>query len=345
MFLLSHGPIRIHSKAAALVGDDCPIQGHHQRRSEFSATTCVPEPRHYRSYRRTSTWSSWDTAFNGAEPVRLDVIERFTRAFAPRGFARSAFLPCYGLAEATLLVSGNLQGNCRAIEVDLEKLESEHVAVAPVGRPTRTLVSCGKSADNLAVRIVNPATGKIAPESAIGEIWLSGPNIARGYWDAPDYSHIFGQSVLPDDGRKYMRTGDLGLSQDQDLFITGRLRDLIIVRGRNHYPEDIEFEVQNAHQAFAGMMGAAFSVRQNEDEDEKVIVIHEIRREFARESALDEVYDAARHAVVKTHGLSVHQLIFVSPRTLPRTSSGKIQRHRAREQYLAGALRVLGNNG
>ena len=285
--------------------------------------------------------SSWNIAFNGAEPVRFDVIERFTRAFANRGFARSAFLPCYGLAEATLLVSGNSRGDCRAIEVDLEKLESEHVVAAPVDRPTRTLVSCGRSAANMDIRIVNPETREIAAPGTIGEIWLSGPNVADGYWDAPDYRHIFGQSPVPDDGRKYLRTGDLGLLQGEDLFITGRLRDLIIIRGRNHYPEDIEFEVQNAHRAFAGMMGAAFSVRQSEDEEEQVVVIHEIRREFARERALEELSDAARHAVVRTHGLSVHRLVLVSPRTLPRTSSGKIQRHRAREQYLAGALREL----
>ena len=290
--------------------------------------------------------SCWNIAFNGAEPVRYDVIERFTRAFASRGFARSAFLPCYGLAEATLLVCGNARGNCRAIEVDLDKLESEHVAVAPMeGRPKRTLVSCGRPAENLAVRVVNPETREIALEGTVGEIWLSGPSIAGGYWDAPDYSHLFDQSVVPHDGGKYLRTGDLGLWQERELFITGRLRDLIIIRGRNHYPEDIEFEIQNAHPAFAGMMGAAFSVRRDEDEEDKVIVIHEIRREFAMEPVPEELYDAARHAVVRTHGLSVHRLVFVSPRTLPRTSSGKIQRHRAREQFLAGSLRVLGPDG
>jgi acyl-CoA synthetase (AMP-forming)/AMP-acid ligase II len=294
--------------------------------------------------------SSWRVAFNGAEPIRWETLDRFVAAFEPCGFSRAAFLPCYGLAEATLIVSGVLRA-APPLTHTVQKAALERnqvVEAAESGAGGQTLVGCGKTLEGQQVVIVNPETLTAAPAGQIGEIWVWGPSVAQGYWNGPEETQQIFQAHLADSGAgPFLRTGDLGFVHDGELFVTGRLKDLIIIDGRNHYPQDIESTVDRCQPAIRSGHCAAFSV--NVNGAEQLVIATEVERSFvtARRQqgganvTPEAVIAAVRQAVAEQHDLRVHAVILLKTGHIPKTSSGKIRRHACREQYLNGTLDVL----
>ncbi|HEX2222817.1 MAG TPA: fatty acyl-AMP ligase, partial [Thermoanaerobaculia bacterium] len=205
--------------------------------------------------------SSWKVAFNGAEPVRETTLERFAEAFAASGFRREAFYPCYGLAEATLFVTGGELGRFPRVEVvDAAALERNEVRPAFDGDPARRLVSNGRAWLGQQVVLADPETGLECPAGRVGEIWVAGPSVARGYWRNPEATERDFGAFLADGQGPFLRTGDLGFAAGGELYVTGRLKDLIIIRGRNHYPQDLELTAERSHPDLHAGGGAAFAV-------------------------------------------------------------------------------------
>jgi len=284
--------------------------------------------------------SSWEVAFNGAEPVRAETIERFVETFGPCGFRREAFYPCFGLAEATLIVSG---GYARKAPV-IRPFESAALAGGQVvdgesdDEGVRDLVGCGETLPDQRIVIADPETLKRCPDGQIGEIWVSGPSVAQGYWRQPEATRQTFQAYLSDSNEgPFLRTGDLGFMLDGELFVTGRIKDLIILHGANVYPQDIERTVQESHPRLRPDGGAAFTVEV--DGQERLVVVHELQRR--KQGNLDAVFDAVRRSVSAEHEMAVDAIVLVKAGSIPKTSSGKIQRHACREGFLAGSLEVV----
>lgn len=284
--------------------------------------------------------SSWDVAYNGAEHIKLQTLEHFSNTFAPYGFRKSAFLPCYGLAEATLIVSGTDKSEeplaltipCSGDEV-LDADASQHKG------NTRTVVSNGQVMPELSLRIVNPQTLKECPSHHIGEIWIAGPSITRGYWQQPDKNQ---ETFVYSDGLRFLRTGDLGfLDSQQRLYITGRLKDLIVIDGKNYYPQDIEETVKLSHPAFSEVNCAVFSIAGTYAQ--KLVVVSEVVRQFAQQidRYADEIKQAVQTAVYNHYQLTVHDTVLLPSNRIPRTTSGKIQRQRTKLLYLLQQLETL----
>lgn len=280
--------------------------------------------------------SSWTLAFNGAEPVRAATIERFSDRFRDRGFRKEAFYPCYGLAEATLLVSGGTRGAGPLVQpFERSRLRSEPPASAS-GSASHLLVSCGVDRSGRQIRIVHPDSGIACADGQEGEIWVGGPCVAQGYWQREAESRETFQASLAGTGeRPFLRTGDLGFLKNGELFVTGRLKDLIIIRGRNHYPHDIERTVEECHPALRPGAGAAFAI--TEGDEEQLVVVQEME---PRSQALDlqAVTTAIRQTVAQAHEVSVFAVVLIKAGTLPKTSSGKVQRSLCRDKFLAREL-------
>jgi acyl carrier protein len=292
--------------------------------------------------RATLNLSKWTVAFNGAEPIRLETLERFAATFAPCGFRWEAFYPTYGLAEATLIVSGGSKtAPPVALSVEGAELERDRVVVASAGgKSTRTLVGCGQVLADQRIVVVDPESLTQCPTDRVGEIWVSGPSVAQGYWDRPEETKHAFRAYLADTGEgPFLRTGDLGFLHSGELFVTGRLKDLIIVRGLNHYPQDIEHTVERSHVALHPNGCAAFSV--TSDEGEHLVVVQELERRYVRNADLGEVIASVRRGVAEHHEVQVHAVVLVRTGSIPRTSSGKIQRRATRAAYEAGALAVV----
>jgi acyl-CoA synthetase (AMP-forming)/AMP-acid ligase II len=280
---------------------------------------------------------------NGAEPVRQSTLERFAETFAEVGLRPGAQSPCYGLAEATVFVSAASDEVPPTITiVDQQSLTAGVVVPrAPGSGRTTTLVSCGKTAGQY-VAIVDPETCRELSDGRIGEIWVHGPNVSPGYWRKPERTReIFGGRLVdPAPGLPegpWLRTGDLGAVHEGELYVTGRIKDLIIVNGRNHYPQDIETTVQEAHPAVRADHVAAFTIPG--DRDERVVVVAERSRE-ASSPGLDasDVRRIVVSAVGTHHELPVHDFVLVRTGGVPRTSSGKVSRTACKQRYLAGLL-------
>jgi 8-amino-7-oxononanoate synthase len=286
--------------------------------------------------------SSWQVAFNGAEPVRAETLDRFVEAFGPCGFRREAFYPCYGLAEATLIVSGGYKTAPPVVRAfDTRSLENGTVMpVAEHERGSRRLVGNGQNLPDQKIRIVDPESHTLCREGEIGEIWVAGPSVALGYWKRREETeHTFRATVRDTAEGPFLRTGDLGFFHDDELFIAGRIKDLIIIRGLNHYPHDIEQTVEQSHPGVRPGYGAAFTVESEEGET-RLIIVYELERQQAGELA--GVFDAIQKAVARHHELLVDEILLVKTNTVPKTSSGKIQRHACRNAYLDGSLEVIG---
>lgn len=294
--------------------------------------------------RATLDLSRWEVAFSGAEPVRAETIERFTQTFAECGFRRTAWCPCYGLAEATLFVTSIAKAaGPRFHAVSAPALEARRIVSATTGEPNaRTFVSCGYPRLDLQVAIVDPEALTPAAADTVGEIWVSGRSVAGGYWQKPEESERVFRARLAgaSDDRTWLRTGDLGYLREGELFVAGRIKDLIILDGRNHYPQDIELTVESSHRAIRLSGVAAFSVER--DGEERLVVVAEIEREHmpGRPTAApaDEILKAIRRAINEQHAVQLTDLVLIRPGTAPKTTSGKIQRHAARAGYLAGTL-------
>jgi amino acid adenylation domain-containing protein len=285
--------------------------------------------------------SSWRVAFNGAEPVRVQSLERFANSFRDCGFRATAFAPCYGLAESTLFVSGG-----RTIDgpvfrgVQAVALEENRVVPAALeDRECRMLVACGKTFSEQKIAIVDPERLTRCKADAVGEIWVSGASVATGYWGREEETaNTFQARIAETDEGPFLRTGDLGFVLDGQLFITGRRKDLIIIRGRNHYPQDLEKTAEHSHPLLHGFNGAAFSVES--EGEERLVIIHEVNRRAGTES--DAVIAAVRQAIVEEHELQIHAVILARPGEIPKTSSGKVQRFRCRQMFLEDTLKIVG---
>ncbi len=291
--------------------------------------------------KRALDLSSWEVAFNGAEPIDPHTMERFARAFASCGFRREAFYPCYGLAEATLLVSGGERAAPPLVRrFDAIALNQHRVQpVPPGGDGGKELASCGRPRPTGAVLIVHPESCLTCDVGAIGEIWVRGGAVARGYWQKPtENDEVFGARLADTGEGPFLRTGDLGYFDQGELFITGRLKDLIIIRGRNHYPQDIEQVAQASHAALQPGAGAAFSV--NGEGPERLVIVQELER-TQRNVEPQIVIDAIREHVARHHELQVAGIVLLKPGQILKTSSGKVRRRACRAAYLSKEFESL----
>ncbi|MEH2067483.1 MAG: AMP-binding protein [Nostoc sp.] len=285
--------------------------------------------------------SSWQVAFNGAEQIRAETQERFAAAFAGYGFRSSAFYPCYGMAETTLIVSGGLKEAEPVLEIiNRDALEQKRVVPASQENyQAQKLVSCGHLLEQQII-IAHPETLTCCLPNEVGEIWVSGSSVAQGYWNLPEETQRTFQAYLADTkAGPFLRTGDLGFLKDGELFVTGRLKDLIIIRGRNHYPQDIELTVERSHPALRQGYGAAFSV--DVDGEERLVIAFEVERSYLRNLDVNEVVMAIREAVRQQHEILVYAILLLKTGSIPKTSSGKIQRHACRSGFQAVSLDVV----
>ena len=276
--------------------------------------------------------SRWKVAFNGAEPVRAATLRRFTETFAAAGFRREALYPCYGLAEATLIVTG---GSVQAPPTLLDAAESGPHA----GTADAAAVGSGRPGPGTTVIVADPERQEELPEGEVGEIWVAGASVAKGYWRNALATRQTFRATLKDREGRFLRTGDLGFLRDGELFVTGRLKDLMVIDGRNHYPQDLELSAEMSHWALRPGCTAAFSV-DGGVEGEQPVVVAEADPEAAGES--EKIVDLIRGAIGEAHGLPVRDVVLVRPGTIPKTSSGKIQRHASRTAYLDGTLSLIG---
>lgn len=280
--------------------------------------------------------SRWGLAFNGAEPVRRETMDRFAAAFEPCGFRREAFYPCYGLAEASLIVSGGKKGIVPPMQ-SLDKGALERNRVVPAVEEGASFIGCGGTVEGQQIVIADPESARRCAADEIGEIWVKGPSIAKGYWNRPDQTQeTFGAFLAGSGEGPFMRTGDLGFLKEGTLFVTGRLKDLIVIQGRNHYPQDIELTVERSAPVLRAGGGAAFSVEV--DGAERLVVVQEL--DF-RQKPDEKVLGAIRLAVAKEHELELYAVVLIRPGTLPKTSSGKIQRRLCRSKFLANDLEKM----
>ncbi|TYT71211.1 fatty acyl-AMP ligase [Microcystis aeruginosa] len=313
----------------------------HSAAPNFAYDLCVrkipPEKR------ATLDLSHWRMTLNGSEPVRAEVLKKFAEAFQVSGFKATALCPGYGLAEATLVVTAvSYDSPSYFYPVQANALEKNKIVGATeTDSNVQTLVGCGWTTIDTQIVIVNPETLKPCSPEIVGEIWVSGSTIAQGYWGKPQETQETFQSYLADTGAgPFLRTGDLGFIKDGELFVTGRLKEIILIRGRNNYPQDIEYTVQNSHPALRPSCGAAFTV-ENKGE-ERLVVVQEVERTWLRKVDIDEVKRAIRKAVVQEYDLQVYAIALIRTGSLPKTSSGKIQRRGCRAKFLEGSLEILG---
>jgi acyl-CoA synthetase (AMP-forming)/AMP-acid ligase II len=287
--------------------------------------------------------SSWDVAFSGAEPVRAETIERFSQIFEPCGFRREAFYPCYGMAETTLFVSGGNKTDSPVIMyVDGNALEQDRVVsvVKEQGR-ARAVVGCGRTWLGDGIVIVDPESLTRCSSDRVGEIWIAGPSVGKGYWQQPEETEGTFNAYLADtDEGPFLRTGDLGFVWDGELFITGRIKDLMIFWGRNCYPQHIEHTVQNSHPALRPNCCAAFSVEVGGEE--KLVIAHEVERSYLRSLNVDEVVAAIRREVAQQHVADLYAIVLLKTASIPKTTSGKIQRRACRQLFREDSLEVVG---
>jgi acyl-CoA synthetase (AMP-forming)/AMP-acid ligase II len=292
--------------------------------------------------------SSWEVAFTGAEPVRAETLEQFAATFAPCGFRKEAFYPCYGMAETTLIVSGG-EKTALPITCNVEKAALEQNRILKQHESHKdalTIVGCGQSPADQKVIIVDPQSLRMCATEQVGEIWVSGPSIAQGYWNQPEQTEKIFHAYLADTdvsdraaSGPYLRTGDLGFLQAGELFITGRLKDVIIIRGQNHYPQDIELSVEKSHPALKPDSGAAFSI--DFKGSERLVIIQEVERSYLRKLNVQEIVGNVRQAVIAHHGLDIYATVLIKTGSIPKTSSGKIRRQACRTAFLAGTLDVM----
>lgn len=289
--------------------------------------------------------SSWNVAFNGAELIRQDTLERFVSAFGPHGFHLEAFHTCYGLAEATLIVSCGRVGVPPVVKAfDERSLQHKKRAIEVLEGQTQTqsLVGCGQSVLGQKLAIVHPEALTACSPGQVGEVWVSSPSIALGYWNKPKETEYTFQAYIPETREgPFLRTGDLGFLMEGELFITGRLKDLIIIRGYNHYPQDIEQTVGHSHSALRPNSGAAFAIEVNGEE--RLMIVHEVERQY-RQLDVKGIADAIRQAVAIQHDIKVYGIVFLRPGSIPKTSSGKIQRHACKSKFLEGTLQSIGSS-
>jgi acyl-CoA synthetase (AMP-forming)/AMP-acid ligase II len=277
--------------------------------------------------------TSWRIALNGAEPVRRRTIERITETLAPAGFAPSAMRPTYGMAEVTLMATVS-SGTQRYLDADADALE-ENRYMPSTGRAV-SLVSSGSPAPGIEARIVDRDTRNVLPEGHVGEIWLRSPSVASGYYNRPEVTVEIFQAQTADGEGPYLRTGDLGLLCEGELYVTGRCKDLLIVNGRNIYPQDIEEFVQGVHPAVASSRGVAVTVDINDGE--RLVLIQAAKPELLGDTSFEELAAAIKSSTARAFEMAAPSVVFVSRAGIHLTTSGKVQRSSMRAAFLAGEL-------
>ena len=276
----------------------------------------------------------------GAEPIRAETVEALLHALQPAGLRAEAFMPFYGMAESVLGVSGPQQpAPPRIFDVDVASLRAGRL-VPSAGAPAQRLVGCGQALDGSRCVVVDPERGVELGAGEVGELWVQGPSVGLGYWQQPEATEATFHARLTDGRGPFLRTGDLGALHGGEIVVTGRLKDLVIVQGTNHYPQDIEWTAEQAHAQLRVGHSAAFAV--DTEWGEGAALVLEVERRH-REPDTDAIFHSVRQAVAREHGIPLQALALVRAGTLARTSSGKIQRSRAREAYLAGTLECIGH--
>lgn len=281
--------------------------------------------------------TAWRLAFCGAEPVRAATLERFARAFAPAGFSEEAFYPCYGMAEASCGLTGAWERRgARVASFARVELGDGRAVPTSAGPAAIDLVSVGTPLPDTRLEVRAPESADPCPDGMVGEIWATSPSVSRlGYWRRPQETAA-SFTAVPGGGKPTMlRTGDLGFLHDDELFVTGRLKDVLVVRGRNIAPQDVEASAGASHPSLAPDGAAAFLSGSLAGE-ERLVVACEVRRPEAL--VRDDALGAVREAVARDHGLEVHEVVLLQSRRLPRTSSGKVRRNQTRDDFEAGEL-------
>ena len=322
------------------------FKAHYSAGPNFAYDLCVQKVAE--EQRATLDLSSWRIALSGAEPIRSETLRRFAETFASCGFRPETFYPAYGLAEATLLVTGSRTHAQPVVQTVQKRALAQH-CIAPAhdgDADAQTLVGCGQSQLEQQLCIVDPATHRPCAPGQVGEVWVAGPSIAQGYWNNPTATaQTFHAYVAAEDiqAGPFLRTGDLGYLCDGELFVTGRIKDMMIIRGNNHYPQDIEATMEQSHAALRPGYGAAFSV--DVDGEERLVVVQELERSYrsalSPKGDLREVTSAIRQAIAEGHGLQPHAILLLRTGSVPKTTSGKIQRQACKIGFLTASLNVL----
>ncbi|MGF1490395.1 MAG: AMP-binding protein, partial [Prochloraceae cyanobacterium] len=290
--------------------------------------------------------SSWEVAFTGAEPIRAQTLKQFGNKFASCGFRYRAFYPCYGMAENTLLATGGLK-NSKPVIIGVNKkalAKNEIIKSKITFEGTQALVGSGlcDRLDNKVI-VVNPNSLTRCQTAEVGEIWISGSSVTSGYWNQPETTQKIFQAYLSDTGEgPFLRTGDLGFLKDGELFVTGRIKDLIIIRGRNHYPQDLEVAAEKSHPSLQEGCAAAFTI--DREGDEQLVIAIEIQRTYLRKLNINEIARKIRQAISEEFHLQVYGVLLLKTATIPKTSSGKIQRRATCEKFLANELNLVGSS-
>lgn len=319
--------------------------GTHTHAPNFAYELCLE--RITAEQRETLDLSRWRVAGNGAEPVRAETLRRFTETFGPQDFRAETFYPAYGMAEATLFVTARAHDQSpHASRLSAEALEQNRVVPADEALPdieARMVVSCGVPRPETDLRIVDPATGRTCPPDTVGELWISNPSVGLGYWRRPEETEATFRAHLTDSPNTgpFLRTGDLGFLKDGELHITGRLKDLIVVAGVNHYPQDIEWTVLDCCPDLRREHCAAFALEpdaEKRDAEERLVILAEAGK---RTKDWEPTFRNIRQAVARSHGLATAEILILERGQIRKTSSGKVQRQACRQAYLENQLKCV----
>ncbi|MCM0591135.1 MAG: AMP-binding protein [Gloeotrichia echinulata DEX184] len=288
--------------------------------------------------------SNWQVALNGAETVRYEILAEFAQKFAACGFKFSTLCPGYGLAEATLKVTAvSRNQSIQVCQVDKEALSRNQILFTEEVENSQLLVSCGQTEIETEIAIVNPHTCERCQPYEVGEIWVKGKSVAQGYWQRPEATEHTFKAVIADTLESpYLRTGDLGFLHQGQLYVTGRLKDMIIIRGGNYYPQDIEQSVEQCHPDLRHSCTAAFGIEI--EGEERLVIVQEVERTALRNFNQQEVIETIRRTVFQDHELQAYAIVLIKPASIPKTSSGKIQRHACRDQFLNNQLKLIINS-
>jgi acyl-CoA synthetase (AMP-forming)/AMP-acid ligase II len=283
----------------------------------------------------------WDVAFTGAEPIRSETLENFYEMFRHDGFRRESFYPCYGMAETTLIVSGGLKESPPILhQVKNAALSQSKTSVKDRSSETKTIVGCGTASLNLDIAIVDPISLKPCEPDTVGEIWIRGSSVAQGYWNRKEEtSHSFNVYYEDQKNKPCFRTGDLGFLHCGELFVTGRLKDIIIIHGCNYYPQDIELTVKSSHLALKASSGAAFAI--DIENKERLVIVQEVERSFLRDLDATTIISKIRQGIAEVHSLSTYAVVLIKPGSIPKTTSGKVKRFACKAIFLEGGLKAI----
>lgn len=281
--------------------------------------------------------SNYIFALNGAEPIRSSTIDAFCAKFKKSGFNRTAFVPSFGMAETTLISTCHQHGEMVIKNISADRLK-ENQFVEDVNSSMQ-MVSSGTNCDGQTLRIVDPDSLQVLDDNHVGELWLAGDHIAQGYWDNITLNQEIFQAVTADNQGPFMRTGDLACRSEGEIFITGRLKDLLIIRGRNHYPQDIELTASTAAEGLHLDNAAAFTI--DENGEDKLIILQEVLRSHRSSLDIEATAKIMRNAIAREHGLEASAIIFIRFASIPKTSSGKIQHYVCKQQYINDELKVM----